>query len=137
MGRQSSGSRKVMLRLEHSPQRIVPVPARFDDVQLAELLENLPPGHLSPANRPAVVCHGLGVSNPHVLAHSVEPRPHGLTALIAADDGWDIKNRQPMPDHGISDGLGLQRKVYSVFSTVFLLLLLLVVAVGCPAACFG
>ena len=30
-----------------------------------------------------------------------------------------------------------QRKVYSVFSTVFLLLLLLVVAVGCPAAGFG
>ena len=30
-----------------------------------------------------------------------------------------------------------KRKVYSVFSTVFLLLLLLVVAVGCPAACFG
>ena len=29
------------------------------------------------------------------------------------------------------------RKVYSVFSTVFLLLLLLVVAVGFPAACFG
>ena len=29
------------------------------------------------------------------------------------------------------------RKVYSVFSTVFLLLLLLVAAVGCPAACFG
>ena len=31
----------------------------------------------------------------------------------------------------------LIRKVYSVFSTVFLLLLLLAVAVGCPAACFG
>ena len=30
-----------------------------------------------------------------------------------------------------------ERKVYSVFSTVFLLLLLLVVAVGCPAAGFG
>ena len=29
------------------------------------------------------------------------------------------------------------RKAYSVFSTVFLLLLLLVVAVGCPAAGFG
>ena len=29
------------------------------------------------------------------------------------------------------------RKVYSVFSTVFLLLLLLVVAVRCPAAGFG
>ena len=33
--------------------------------------------------------------------------------------------------------LGGLRKVYSVFSTVFLLLLLLVVAVGCPAAGFG
>ena len=32
---------------------------------------------------------------------------------------------------------GSLRKVYSVFSTVFLLLLLLVVAVGCPAAGFG
>ena len=31
----------------------------------------------------------------------------------------------------------IERKVYSVFSTVFLLLLLLVVAVGCPAAGFG
>ena len=31
----------------------------------------------------------------------------------------------------------VKRKVYSVFSTVFLLLLLLVVAVGCPAAGFG
>ena len=31
----------------------------------------------------------------------------------------------------------MMRKVYSVFSTVFLLLLLLVVAVGCPAAGFG
>ena len=29
-----------------------------------------------------------------------------------------------------------ERKVYSGFSTVFLLLLLLAVAVGCPAACF-
>ena len=34
-------------------------------------------------------------------------------------------------------GVLTRRKVYSVFSTVFLLLLLLVVAVGCPAACFG
>ena len=32
---------------------------------------------------------------------------------------------------------GKERKVYSVFRTVFLLLLLLVVAVGCPAAGFG
>ena len=37
MGRQSSGSRKVVIRLEYSPQRIIPIPARFVDVQLAEL----------------------------------------------------------------------------------------------------
>ena len=36
-----------------------------------------------------------------------------------------------------SGSLDPDRKVYSVFSTVFLLLLLLAVAVGCPAACFG
>ena len=58
MGRQSSGSRKVMVRLVYSAQRIVPIPAQFVDVQLAELLEHLPPSHLSPAIRPAVVRHG-------------------------------------------------------------------------------
>ena len=83
MGRQSSGSRKVVIRLEYSPQRVIPTPARFVDVQLAELLEHLPPGHLSPAIRLAVVRHGLGVPNTHVLAHRLEPRPHKLTAPIA------------------------------------------------------
>ena len=75
MRRQSSGPRKVVLRLEYSPQQIVPIPARFVNVQLAELFEHLPPGHLSPAIRLAVVRHGLGVPNPHVLAHRLEPRP--------------------------------------------------------------
>ena len=55
MGRQSSGPRKVVIRLEYPPQRIVPNPARFVDVQLAELLEHLPHGHFSPAIRPAMV----------------------------------------------------------------------------------
>ena len=39
------------------------------------------------------------------------------------------------PGNGLYEAI--VRKVYSVFSTVFLLLLLLVVAVGCPAAGFG
>ena len=80
MARQSSGSRKVVIRLEYSPQRIISIPARFVDVQLAELLEHLPPGHLSSAIRPALVRHGVGVPNTHVLAHHLEPRPHKLTA---------------------------------------------------------
>ena len=90
MGRQSSGPRKVVVRLEYSPQRIIPISARFVNVQLAEPFEHLPPGSLSPAIRPAVVRHGLGVPNPHALAHRLEPRLHKLTAPIAADDSWDI-----------------------------------------------
>ena len=78
MGRQPSGSRKVVVRLEYSSQRILPVLARFVNVQLAEPFEHLPPGHLSPAIRLAVVRHGLGVPNPHVLAHRLEPRPHEI-----------------------------------------------------------
>ena len=86
MGRQSSGPRKVVVHLEYSPQQILPIPARLVNVQLAEPFEHLPPGPLSLAIRPAVVRHGLGVPNPHVLAHRLEPRPHKLTAPIAADD---------------------------------------------------
>ena len=123
MGRQSSGPRKVVVRLEHSPQRIIPIPAQFLNVQLARRFEHLPPGHLSTTIRPAVVCHGLGTLNPHVIAHRLEPRPQKLTAPIAADDSRDIKNRQPMPDHGISDGLGLQ--TYSMLVLLVLLLGLL------------
>ena len=80
MGRQPSGPRKVMVRLEYSPKRILPVPARFVNVQLAERFEPLPPGHLSRAIRPAVVRQRIGVLNPHVLSHRLEPRPHELTA---------------------------------------------------------
>ena len=32
MGQQSSGPRKVVIRLEYLPQRIIPIPARFVDV---------------------------------------------------------------------------------------------------------
>ena len=49
MGMQSIGPREAVVRLEYSPQQIIPIPARFFNVQLAELFEHLPPGHLSPA----------------------------------------------------------------------------------------
>ena len=80
MGRQSSGPRKVVICLEYSPQRIISIPAQFVDVQLAELFEHLPPNHLSTAIRPAVVRHGLGVPNPHVLKRYPEPMAHGPEA---------------------------------------------------------
>ena len=49
MGRQSSEPRKVMVRLEYSGQRVIPIQARLVNVQLAELFKHLRPGHLSPA----------------------------------------------------------------------------------------
>ena len=47
------------------------------------------------------------------------------------------KVKQVKQCHDYVENMVKTRNVYSVFSTVFLLLLLLVVAVGCPAACFG
>ena len=46
---QSCGPQKVVVRLEHSPQGIVPIPTRFINVELAELLKHLPTSHLRPA----------------------------------------------------------------------------------------
>ena len=55
--------------------------------------------------------------------------------MFACSEHW-LYGAGSLPVHG--DRLPLAtRNVYSVFSTVFLLLLLLVVAVGCPAAGFG
>ena len=68
---------------------------------------------------------------PKDLLASLNPTPQ----ILIYGDG--------LPYHGflrsfsLADLPTLERKVYSVFSTVFLLLLLLVVAVGCPAAGFG
>ena len=63
--------------------------------------------------------HALGLG-----PSSWETRKHTLASYLM---GPNAVGRQP----------SIGRKVYSVFSTVFWLLLLLVVAVGCPAACFG
>ena len=49
MGRQSRWPRKVVVRLEYSPQRIIPISTQFVNVRLAELFEHLPPRHLTPA----------------------------------------------------------------------------------------
>ena len=61
--------------------------------------------------------------------------PHGVESDLAVSPrGAQILLEHPREAATLLD---LGRKVYSVFSTVFLLLLLLVVAVGCPAAGFG
>ena len=89
-----------MVRLEYSPQRYISVPARFVNVQLAELLEHLPSGHLSPAIRPAVVGHGLGVPNPHRVARcglvgALRGPTHGAVAAVLVQEGvvsrWELE----------------------------------------------
>ena len=52
-------------------------------------------------------------------------------------DCFVVQGKQQEKNTGAKAKVPDHRKVYSVFSTVFLLLLLLVVAVGCPAAGFG
>ena len=59
------------------------------------------------------------------------------TGNHTGDVGHTCTERPPTPTEEATGNTTAQRKVYSVFSTVFLLLLLLVVAVGCPAAGFG
>ena len=76
--------------------------------------------------------HGLPLwAEPAVGYCSRRPRPSPLwgSRFVGA--------REVGPWVGEQKHLVSPRKVYSVFSTVFLLLLLLVVAVGCPAAGFG
>ena len=55
----------------------------------------------------------------------------------SGQDHWTGSREDHLEAHFFAFVAHNLRKVYSVFSTVFLLLLLLVVAVGCPAACFG
>ena len=79
-----------------------------------------------------------------------EAEARAAAATVAAMREAEAKLRRETPPGGsrvetlrklfegeASSKMTLDGKVYSVFSTVFLLLLLLAVAVGCPAACFG
>ena len=59
---------------------------------------------------------------------------HDITAITDPAHAHEICTKTLKVVEKVTDP---SRKVYSVFSTVFLLLLLLVVAVGCPAAGFG
>ena len=69
---------------------------------------------------------------------SLEGRDPMAAALLSVVSSLPPSEDAPDPEAGAAmENVATARKVYSVFSTVFLLLLLLVVAVGCPAACFG
>ena len=81
-------------------------------------------------------------ATPHPRVHVI-PQPyvhtHAPCAATHAAETSELPGYHPPegPTEMGPPGYHPPRKVYSVFSTVFLLLLLLVVAVGCPAACFG
>ena len=63
----------------------------------------------------------------------------GSQGALSTSLPWNLPGKVPGCGAAAPLVLGARRarKGYSVFSTVFLLLLLLVVAVGCPAAGFG
>ena len=72
-------------------------------------------------------------------------RPASNNMPLSEQDTQELQRLMYLKAEGIERQERLQylrqtwksRKVYSVFGTVFFLLLMLVVAVGCPAACFG
>ena len=72
------------------------------------------------------------------VAATMPSQAHAGPAQEAPDIGqWEGQDVPLVRPSSCCVKGGIPRKVYSVFSTVFLLLLLLVVAVGCPAAGFG
>ena len=86
------------------------------------------------------------LQGPHqsVGVHHLNSRGHTKAReSISPTQGSARKQGGPYPQlKGPQRSVGVhipnaRRKVYSVFSTVFLLLLLLAVAVGFPAVCFG
>ena len=74
------------------PERVKLIPPRLLDVQSVELLDYSPPSDLQAAVGLAVIRHGLGMWNPHVLAHAFEPGANKLILPVAAYDRWDVKD---------------------------------------------
>ena len=72
------------------------------------------------------------------VAHALRDGAYALNRqLLALETRAQPPHYHRQGKHSMCRHCYTARKVYSVFSTVFLLLLLLVVAVGCPAAGFG
>ena len=70
-----------MMGLQSRPHLLKLVPTWIGDVNLAQLLEQLPSSHFSTAVRPAEIGDALGMAYFHEGTHSLEPATSKLGAL--------------------------------------------------------
>ena len=105
---QAARSGGVMMGLESRPHLLEPVPPWIGDVDLAQLLEQLPSSHFSTAVRPAEIGNAFGMSYSHEGTHSLEPATSKLGPSVTANGAGDVKDGQPMTNHHDCHFLGKQ-----------------------------
>ena len=118
MGGHARWSAQIVICLQDRPKGMIPFSASLLNIQLPAFSEQLPARHLR--SRAGVICHRLGMRHAHVLAHHSKPCAKELSTHVAAYQGWDIKQCQPMADHCLHHGLRLQP--HSVLVPLVLLL---------------
>ena len=97
-----------MMGLQSRPHLLKPVPTWIGDVNLAQLLEQLPSSHFSSAVRPAEIGDALGMTYSHEGTHSIEPATSKLGPSVTANGAGDVKDGQPMTNHHDCHFLGKQ-----------------------------
>ena len=86
-----------MMGLQSRPHLLKPVPTWIGDVNLAQLLEQLPSSHFSPAIEPAEIGDALGVTYSHEGTHGLEPATSKLGPSVTANGAGDVKDGHPPP----------------------------------------
>ena len=105
---QTTRSGAVMMCLQSRPHLLKSVPPWIGDVNLAQLLQQLPSSHISTAVRPAEIGDALGMTYPHEGTHSLEPATSKLGPWVTANGAGDVKDGQPMTNHHDCHFLGKQ-----------------------------
>ena len=105
---QTTRSGGVMMGLQSGPHLLKPVPTWIGDVNLAQLLEQLPFSHFSPAIGLAEIGDALGMTYSHVGTHGLEPATSKLGPSVTANGAGEVKDGQPMTNHHDCHFLGKQ-----------------------------
>ena len=105
---QTTRSGGVMMGLQSGPHLPKPVPTWIGDVNLAQLLEQLPSSHFSPAIGPAEIGNALGMTYSHEGTHGLEPATSKQGPSVTANGAGDVKDGQPMTNHHDCHFLGKQ-----------------------------
>ena len=97
-----------MTGLEGSPHLVEPVTALAGEVDLAQLLKQLPSGHFSSAIRPAEIGDTLGMPYSHEGTHGLEPAAWAPGSKVAANCTEDTEDGQLVANHHDCNLLGKQ-----------------------------